>query len=88
MSDDNNRLFDFFAREKTGIVILHSKSFISISQIQIQMSPEEEHIQKMLDAIKRVGDEVLKSKEASRQFLIDAGIIKDNKKATHKKNTR
>jgi hypothetical protein len=52
------------------------------------MSPEEEHIQKMLDAIKRVGDEVLKSKEASRQFLIDAGIIKDNKKATHKKNTR
>ena len=34
----------------------------------------DQEIQKALDAIKRVGDEALKSKEASRQFLIDAGI--------------
>lgn len=45
-------------------------------------------IQKLHDAIDRVGAEVLKSKEASRKFLIDAGIIKDTKKPTHKKKTK
>jgi hypothetical protein len=48
----------------------------------------DQEIQKALDAIKRVGDEALKSKEASRQFLIDAGIIKDAKKTTDKKKTK
>ena len=37
-------------------------------------------IQKALDAIERVKTEALKSKEASRQFLIDAGIIKGKKR--------
>lgn len=42
-------------------------------------------IQRTLDAIDRTAAKVLKSKEASRKFLIDAGIIKENKKATGKK---
>ena len=33
-------------------------------------------INEQLEAIKRVSEEVLKSKESARQFLIDAGIIK------------
>jgi hypothetical protein len=41
-------------------------------------------IQKALDAIERGAAKALKSKEASRQFLIDAGIIK-GKKTTRKK---
>jgi hypothetical protein len=36
--------------------------------------------QKLLDAIDRVTAKALKSKEASRQFLIDAGIIKGKKR--------
>ena len=44
-------------------------------------------IQEQLDATKRVGDQVLKSKEASLQFLIDAGIVKKKriKKPSKKK---
>jgi hypothetical protein len=36
--------------------------------------------QKLLDAIERVRTEALKSKEASTQFLIDAGIIEGKKR--------
>jgi hypothetical protein len=45
-------------------------------------------IQDMLDAIDRGTAKALKSKEASRKFLIDAGIIKDNKKTTGKKKKK
>ncbi|MBS1563551.1 MAG: hypothetical protein JST39_04145 [Bacteroidetes bacterium] len=40
----------------------------------------QEAIQKQIEIIQRVSAEVLKSKESSRQFLIDAGIIKAGKK--------
>jgi hypothetical protein len=40
----------------------------------------ETDIQKLHDAIERVTAKALKSKEASRQFLIDAGIIKGKKR--------
>jgi hypothetical protein len=36
-------------------------------------------IQKQLDAIKTVTEKALKSKEASRQILINAGLIKETK---------
>jgi len=36
-------------------------------------------IKKQIEAIKRVTKEAAKSKESARQFLIDAGIITDNK---------
>ena len=49
------------------------------------MSPTD--IQKTLDAIDRVSARILKSKEASRKFLIDAGIIKESKKTARKKKT-
>jgi len=38
-------------------------------------------IQKQLDAIKFVTEKALKSKEASRQALIDAGLLKEEKGA-------
>jgi hypothetical protein len=41
----------------------------------------EEEIQQQIDDIILVSREVNKSKETARQFLIDAGIIKDKKKA-------
>lgn len=37
-------------------------------------------IQRQIDAIKRVAEEALKSKESSLKFLIDAGIIKEESK--------
>ncbi len=37
-------------------------------------------IQHQIELIRKVSAEVLKSKESARQFLIDAGIIKDDKK--------
>lgn len=37
-------------------------------------------IQQQIDAIEQATAEALKSKESARQFLIDAGIIKDDKK--------
>ncbi|HEV7331896.1 MAG TPA: hypothetical protein VGN63_12725 [Flavisolibacter sp.] len=40
-------------------------------------------IQTQVDAIKRVAQDVLKSKEATLQFLIDAGIIRESKTAHH-----
>jgi hypothetical protein len=42
-------------------------------------------IQKMLDAIERGTAKALKSKEASRKFLVDAGIIKETKETNSKK---
>ncbi|MBN9385115.1 MAG: hypothetical protein J0H74_30445 [Chitinophagaceae bacterium] len=41
---------------------------------------EEEKAQLVIDAIKRASAEACKSKESARQFLIDAGIIKEKKK--------
>jgi hypothetical protein len=41
----------------------------------------EEEIQQQIDDIILVSREVNKSKATARQFLIDAGIIKDKKKA-------
>jgi len=40
----------------------------------------QEKIQRQIEIIERVGNEVLKSKESARQFLIDAGIIKEKRK--------
>lgn len=40
----------------------------------------QKKIQRKIENIKRVGAEVLKSKEASRQFLIDIGVIKEKEK--------
>jgi hypothetical protein len=37
-------------------------------------------IQRQIEAIEQATAEALKSKESARQFLIDAGIIKDDKK--------
>jgi hypothetical protein len=34
-------------------------------------------IQKQIEAIKRITEEALKSKESARKILIDAGIIKE-----------
>lgn len=45
-------------------------------------------VQEMLDAIDRCSAKILKSKAASRKFLIDAGIIKDTRKATVRKKTK
>lgn len=39
-------------------------------------------IQKQLDAISTVTEKALKSKEASRQILINAGILKGDKQST------
>ena len=36
-------------------------------------------IQQQIEAIRQASAEALKSKETARQFLIDAGIIKDKK---------
>ena len=47
-----------------------------------------QEIQRALDAMDRSAAKILKSKEASRKFLIDAGIIKDTKKTTDKKKTK
>jgi hypothetical protein len=40
----------------------------------------QEQIQRQIEVIERVSAEVLKSKEASHQLLIDIGIIKGKKK--------
>jgi len=40
----------------------------------------QEQIRRQIEAIRIIGAEVLKSKEASRQFLIDIGVIKEKKK--------
>ena len=37
-------------------------------------------IQQQIEAIRKASAEALKSKETARQFLIDAGIIKEEKK--------
>jgi len=37
-------------------------------------------IQQQIEVIRQATAEALKSKESARQFLIDAGIIKDDKK--------
>ena len=44
-------------------------------------------IDRQIEVLRKVSAEILKSKEASRQFLIDAGIIEDKpkKKASKKK---
>ena len=39
-------------------------------------------IQQQIDVIRQATAEALKSKETARQFLIDAGIIRDEKKTT------
>ena len=38
-------------------------------------------IQRQIEVIRLATAEAMKSKESARQFLIDAGIIKDEKKA-------
>ena len=40
----------------------------------------QKEIQEAIDAIRQASFEANKSKESARQFLIDAGIIKDDKK--------
>jgi hypothetical protein len=40
----------------------------------------QQQIDRQIEAIRIVGAEVLKSKEASRQFLINIGVIKQRKK--------
>ncbi|HLZ87086.1 MAG TPA: hypothetical protein VKQ52_07600 [Puia sp.] len=40
----------------------------------------EEQIAYQIQVLKEVGQEIRRSKKASRQFLIDAGIIEDKKK--------
>ena len=40
----------------------------------------QKEIQEAIDAIRQASKEANKSKESARQFLIDAGIIKDDKK--------
>lgn len=40
----------------------------------------QEKIQRQIEIIELVGTEILKSKESARQFLIDAGIIKEKRK--------
>ena len=42
----------------------------------------QKEIQEAIDAIRQASKEANKSKESARQFLIDAGIIKDDKKRT------
>ncbi|HEY4065223.1 MAG TPA: hypothetical protein VGM30_25155 [Puia sp.] len=37
-------------------------------------------IQQQIEAIRQATADALRSKESARQFLIDAGIIKDDKK--------
>ena len=37
-------------------------------------------IQKQIETIKKVTEEALKSPESARKLLVDAGIIKDDKK--------
>ena len=37
-------------------------------------------IQRQIEAIRQVSAEARRTKESARQFLIDAGIIKDGKK--------
>jgi hypothetical protein len=44
-------------------------------------------IQRQIDAIQRITDEALKSKEAARKLLADAGIIKQEEKKSDKKKT-
>jgi hypothetical protein len=34
-------------------------------------------VQTQIEAIKKAGDEALKTKESARKFLVDAGIIKE-----------
>lgn len=41
-------------------------------------------IKTQIAAIKKVGEEALKTKESARKFLIDAGIIKDIKVETNR----
>jgi hypothetical protein len=48
----------------------------------------EADIQKLHDAIERVKKEALKSKEASKQFLIDAGIIKGKKRPERERRVK
>jgi hypothetical protein len=38
-------------------------------------------IQKQIEVIRQASAEARKSKESARQFLVDAGIIKEEKKA-------
>jgi hypothetical protein len=40
----------------------------------------QEQIEKQIEVIQRVSAEVRKSKEATRQLLIDIGIIKERKR--------
>jgi hypothetical protein len=40
----------------------------------------QKEIQETIDAIRQASKEARKSKESARQFLVDAGIIKDEKK--------
>ncbi|HMH20293.1 MAG TPA: hypothetical protein VK563_00885 [Puia sp.] len=49
----------------------------------------QEFIQRQIEIIQKAGAEACKSKESARQFLIDAGIIKDKKRKTspNKKKT-
>ena len=44
-------------------------------------------IQAQVDAIKKVTQEVVKSKEAALQFLVDAGIVKDDKPSNTQSQT-
>ena len=40
----------------------------------------EKQIQRQIEVIHKASNEAMKSKESARQFLIDAGIIEDDKK--------
>lgn len=48
----------------------------------------DEQIQRQIDAINTAGKMALRSKGASRKFLIDAGIIEDKKKNQKKERVQ
>jgi len=45
-------------------------------------------IAKQIEAIKKVTEEALKSKEAAHKFLVDAGIVKEKKEEPSKYTAR
>ena len=51
----------------------------AIFNIKTSLMTQKE-IQEAIDAVRQASKEARKSKESARQFLIDAGIIKDDKK--------
>jgi hypothetical protein len=45
-------------------------------------------IQNQIDAIQRITTEALKTRESARKILVDAGIVKEERKKPGKKKTK